>query len=117
MNPLPLYCTALLCWKTVSGVTFAAIAKDLDKPEVWTTALFFGQAKCDAETAKSLLEIMSIKSEGHVIYSTADDPTPKKYPAQAVIAGLTGRGMDSNGVYGMVARGGTADWPPKVGQS
>lgn len=112
---LPAYCTALLSWKTDSGLTFAQIAEQLSKPEVWTTALFFGQAKTDEATAKKLLAITETGSDDTLKYYTIDDPTVKHCPGWAIIHGLSGRGVDSRGVDGMVTRGGTWEWPPKVG--
>ena len=112
--PLPAYCTALLAWKTESNLTFSAIAEKLGRPEVWTTALFFGQAKTDEETAQKLLDLAGTPADGLVKYSTIDDPTEKAIPASAIIKGLCGKGVDSKGVDGMITRGGTWEWPPKV---
>jgi hypothetical protein len=111
---LPAYCTALLAWKTESNLTFSEIAEKLQRPEVWTTALFFGQAKTDEETAKRLLDIAGTPADGLVKYSTIDDPTEKAIPASLIIKGLSGKGVDSKGVDGMITRGGTWEWPPKV---
>ena len=114
--PLPAYCTALLSWKSDSGITFAEIAAQLGKPEVWTTALFFGQAKTDDETARKLLAITQTDYNDTLKYYTIDDPTVKHCPGWAVVHGLSGKGVDSRGVDGMVTRGGTWEWPPKVKQ-
>ncbi|KAK1926611.1 cyanate lyase C-terminal domain-containing protein [Papiliotrema laurentii] len=111
--PLPAYCTALLSWKSDSGITFAEIAAQLGKPEVWTTALFFGQAKTDDETARKLLAITQTDYNDTLKYYTIDDPTVKHCPGWAVVHGLSGKGVDSRGVDGMVTRGGTWEWPPK----
>jgi cyanate lyase len=112
--PLPAYCTALLAWKTESNLTFSAIAEKLGRPEVWTTALFFGQAKTDEETAQKLLELAGTPADGLVKYATIDDPSEKTIPASSIIKGLCGKGVDSKGVDGMITRGGTWEWPPKV---
>jgi len=114
-GPLPAYCTALLSWKVDSGLTFAQIAEKLGKPEVWTTALFFGQTKTDDATAKKLLEIVAIGADDTLEYYTIDDPAIKHCPGRMVVQGLSGKGVDSRGVDGMVTRGGTWEWPPKVG--
>ena len=105
---LPAHCTALLAAKTSLGLTFADISTALSKPEVWTTALFFGQAACDASTAQNLLQILKISSQ----YSfAAEDGTSKTISDELVVKGLTGA---STGVGGMVQRGGTWDGVPKV---
>jgi cyanate lyase len=112
--PLPAYCTALLAWKSESKLTFSDIAAKLERPEVWTTALFFGQAKTDEETAKKLLDLAGTPADGLVKYFTIDDPSEKVIPAELIIKGLSGKGVDSKGVDGMITRGGTWEWPPKV---
>ena len=97
MSELPTYCHSLLAAKAATALTFDDIAKAIGKPEVWTTALFFGQARCDEETAKKITEVLKMAS--------GED---------SVVSGLAGKGDGSFGVSGMVVRGGTWDGPPKV---
>ncbi|KAJ9107648.1 hypothetical protein QFC21_001108 [Naganishia friedmannii] len=59
---LPPACHALLEAKASKGLTFEQIAEKLGKPEVWTAALFYGQAKPDEPTLSKLSEILSIDS-------------------------------------------------------
>jgi hypothetical protein len=61
MSPstLPAYCIALLSLKSTSELTFAEISTKISKPEVWTTSLFFGQARTDKATAEELLKVLS----------------------------------------------------------
>jgi cyanate lyase len=97
MSELPSYCHSLLAAKAATALTFDDIAKAIGKPEVWTTALFFGQARCDEETAKKVTEVLKMASG-----------------EESVVSGLAGKGDGSFGVSGMVVRGGTWDGPPKV---
>ena len=101
---VPPHCTALLAAKSESGITFAELAQKISKPEVWTTALFFGQAHADDSTAKAIIDALGIGS------SVSYGPENKSMSVQLLTAGLSGKG----GIDGMVTRGGTWEWPPKV---
>lgn len=95
LDDLPSHSTTLLAAKTASGKTFDEIASAIDKPEVWTTALFFGQTRCNEETARAIAKVLNVGDE-------------------SVVMGLCGKGSGSIGVEGMTVRGGTWDGPPKV---
>lgn len=109
---IPSHCTALLAAKAGSDLTFAEIAKAIGKPEVWTTAVFFGQARTDEATAKKLVEMLKIPPQYR--YYWGEDPGTKTITDENIVDGLAGRGSGSMGVKGMVVRGGTWDGPPKV---
>jgi cyanate lyase len=96
MLDVPAHSTALLAAKAKSGKTFDQIAEEINKPEVWTTALFFGQTRCDEETAKKIVAALGIES------------------GEALVMGLAGKDEGSMGVEGMTTRGGTWDGPPQV---
>ncbi|GFZ49025.1 cyanase [Saitozyma sp. JCM 24511] len=108
---IPSHCTALLAAKAGSDLTFAEIAKAIGKPEVWTTAVFFGQARTDEATAKKLVEMLKIPPQYR--YYWGEDPGTKTITDENIVDGLAGRGSGSMGVKGMVVRGGTWDGPPK----
>ena len=112
MSELPSYCHALLAAKSGTTLTFDDIAKAIGKPEVWTTALFFGQARCDAETAKKVVEVLKLDIKNDYVWGS--DPQQRTVTDEMVIDGLAGKGAGSMGVSGMVVRGGTWDGPPKV---
>jgi hypothetical protein len=109
---IPSHCTALLAAKAGSDLTFAEIAKAIGKPEVWTTAVFFGQARTDEATAKKLVETLKIPTQYR--YYWGEDPGTKTVTDEMIVHGLAGKGSGSMGVKGMVVRGGTWDGPPKV---
>jgi cyanate lyase len=109
---IPSHCTALLAAKAGSDLTFAEIAKAIGKPEVWTTAVFFGQARTDEVTAKKLVEMLKIPPQYR--YYWGEDPGTKTITDENIVDGLAGKGSGSMGVKGMVVRGGTWDGPPKV---
>lgn len=112
MSELPSYCHALLAAKSGTTLTFAEIAKSIEKPEVWTTALFFGQARCDAETAKKVVDLLKLGVTNSYVWGS--DPQQRNITDEMVVDGLAGKGAGSMGVSGMVVRGGTWDGPPKV---
>lgn len=112
MSELPSYCHALLAAKSGTTLTFAEIAKSISKPEVWTTALFFGQARCDLETAKKVVEVLKLGVTNSYVWGS--DPQQRNITDEMVVDGLAGKGAGSMGVSGMVVRGGTWDGPPKV---
>jgi cyanate lyase len=108
---LPAYCTALLSLKATSELTFAQIAEQIQKPEVWTTALFFGQARTDVKTAEAILKV--VKGDGMISYLDEYTGQEKVFSPSMIIKGLSS-GLAGNG--GMVQRGATWEWPPKVYQ-
>lgn len=112
MSEIPSYCHALLAAKSGTPLTFDDIAKAIGKPEVWTTALFFGQARCDEETAKKIVEVLKLRVTNDYVWGS--DPQQRTVTDEMVIDGLAGKGAGSMGVSGMVVRGGTWDGPPKV---
>lgn len=113
LDNLPIHCRALLHAKQASSKTFSEIAESLGKPEVWTTALFFGQAKCDQATATKIVDTLGMTG-GEVVYLSSEDLAQKSIKTEYVVNGLTGSGPGSFGADGMVTRGGTWEWPPKV---
>ncbi|KAI5451195.1 Cyanate hydratase [Naganishia albida] len=58
---LPAACHALLDAKAKKGLNFEEISKQIGKPEVWTAALFYGQAKPDEATLTKLSEVLEIE--------------------------------------------------------
>ena len=99
--------------KRQSGLTFAEIAERLGKAEVWTTALFFGQAKTDRDTALRLLSIVDPDRErrGFIDIRLPGAPNSVEIFWEDVLEGLCGNLL---GAQGMITRGETAEWPPKV---
>jgi len=111
LSNLPLYCKCLLAMKATGGFTFAHIAERLAKPEVWTTALFFGQAKCDLQTASMLIIILSDDGPGQTfLFQDPESGAERQVARELVLSGLQGLGVVNGG---MVTRGGTWDMPPK----
>jgi cyanate lyase len=106
---LPAYCKALLALKSTAELTFAEIAQQIQKPEVWTTALFFGQARTDQKTAEQILQVL--KADGIISYLDEDTGEEKSFSPSMIMKGLS-VGLAGNG--GMVQRGSTWEWPPKV---
>ncbi|RSH79113.1 Cyanate hydratase [Apiotrichum porosum] len=94
MASLAPHCQTLMEAKQASGKTFAEIAAAIGKPEVWTAALFFGNAVTDAETAAKIATEIGLKDE-------------------VAVKGLAGKGPGSLGVDGMIVRGQNWEWPPK----
>jgi cyanate lyase len=92
IQTLPDHLTQLLSSKGQLGLTFAEIAEKIGKPEVWTAAVFYGQAVPDEATAQKLLDILRI---GSAVEMNA----------------LLGK---TTGVRGMVERGAGWECPPKV---
>ncbi|WVQ83931.1 cyanate hydratase [Cryptococcus sp. DSM 104549] len=101
---LPLHCKLLLRAKAGEELTFADIAKRINKPEVWTTALFYGQATTDKDTARKIYDVLS----GEVYFGAAVTER-----SLLVLDGLSGTGDANMGVEGMVTRGATFEVPPK----
>ncbi|GHJ90248.1 hypothetical protein NliqN6_6650, partial [Naganishia liquefaciens] len=60
---LPSACHVLLDAKAKKGLTFEQISEQIGKPEVWTAALFYGQAKPDEETLQKLAQVLDIFPE------------------------------------------------------
>lgn len=113
MSELPLHLRALLYAKTRSGLSFEAIAQQIEKPEVWTAAVFYGQARPDEATAKAIIKVLSIVEPAQTSATTAEDP--REYCTEReLVEELSGKGASSFGVEGMVVRGQQWDGPPKV---
>ncbi|KAK8846629.1 cyanate hydratase [Kwoniella newhampshirensis] len=113
MLDLPPHCRALLAAKTASNLTFAEIASSVHRPEVWTTALFYGQATTDDTTAEAIFELLGNSSllENYNRDFVADGGV--KMTKERLVGGLSGRGEGNMGVKGMITRGGTFEVPPK----
>lgn len=104
------HCLHLQAAKAASGLTFADIATKLDKPEVWTAALFYGSAVTDESTAGSIFSILE-SSSGFM----SQGEKSGKFTKESLINGLAGKGPSSLGVDGMIVRGQNWECPPKVG--
>ncbi|TXT12086.1 uncharacterized protein COLE_02496 [Cutaneotrichosporon oleaginosum] len=91
---LPSHYDTLLAAKTASGKTFAELAEEVGKPEVWLAALFFGNAVTDAETAARIASAIGCSDE-------------------AAIGAMAGRGAGNVGVSGGITRGRGWEWPPR----
>ncbi|WVF70175.1 cyanate hydratase [Kwoniella sp. CBS 6097] len=113
MLDLPPHCSALLVAKTLSGLTFDEIAKSIDKPEVWTTALFYGQATTDDATANAIYDLLDKNSFLERYNRDYLPPGQASFTKQRLIGGLAGIGEGNMGVKGMVTRGGSIELPPK----
>ncbi|WRT65154.1 cyanate hydratase [Kwoniella shivajii] len=115
MLNLPLHCQALLQLKTLSGLTFSDISTKIDKPEVWTAALFYGQATTDEDTAKKVFEVLSEGSKSSLEAYNKDylPPNTPQVTQERLIAGLAGKGQGSLGVQGLVDRDRGMEMPPK----
>ncbi|OCF38887.1 cyanate hydratase [Kwoniella heveanensis CBS 569] len=115
MLDLPTHCSALLLAKTLSGLTFDEIAKSIDKPEVWTTALFYGQATTDETTAAAIFDLLDGKDKSFLeTYNKDYLPSGQAQLTKArLVGGLAGVGEGNMGVKGMVTRGGSIELPPK----
>lgn len=113
MFNLPYHCKALLTVKQESGLTFDDVAKAINKPEVWTTALFYGQATTDSNTAEAILKALG--GEQHwADYNDKLEPGQEKIDVKRVLNGLSSNGEENMGVKGMITRGATFEVPPKV---
>ncbi|WWD21937.1 cyanate hydratase [Kwoniella shandongensis] len=113
MLDLPPHCHALLAAKTASNLTFAEIAKAVHKPEVWTTALFYGQATTDEPTAKALFEFLGGDKFLQSYNDDYSEDGKRGMTATKLVGALSGKGEGNMGVTGMVTRGGTFEMPPK----
>ncbi|WWC59046.1 cyanate hydratase [Kwoniella dejecticola CBS 10117] len=106
---------ALLLAKSLSGLTFQEIADKIDKPEVWTAALFYGQAVApDAETAQKIYEVLG---ENAFVTEYNHNHLPAgshKLTKDKFVNALQGIGTpQSLGVKGMVDRDKGMEMPPK----
>ncbi|KIR36058.1 cyanate hydratase [Cryptococcus deuterogattii MMRL2647] len=112
MFNLPYHCKALLTAKQERGLTFDDVAKAINKPEVWTTALFYGQATTDSNTAEAILKALG--GEQHwANHNNKLEPGQEKIDVKRVLNGLSGNGEENMGVKGMITRGATFEVPPK----
>lgn len=113
MFNLPYHCKALLTAKQERGLTFDDVAKAINKPEVWTTARFYGQATTDSNTAEAILKALG--GEQHwADYNDKLETGQEKIDVKRVLNGLSGNGEENMGVKGMITRGATFEVPPKV---
>ncbi|TYJ58225.1 cyanate hydratase [Cryptococcus floricola] len=113
MFDLPYHCKAILAAKSETGKTFDDIAKSIGKPEVWTTALFYGQATTNEETANAILNALG----GQELFDQVSDHRTaigdEQIIYEKVLKGLSGKGEENYGVPGLILRGATIDLPPK----
>lgn len=66
MSGLAPHCDTLLAHKATSRKTFATLAAEVDKPEAWLAAVFFGHAVASVETAARIARAVGC-SEAAVI--------------------------------------------------
>ncbi|OWZ44098.1 cyanate hydratase [Cryptococcus neoformans C23] len=112
MFNLPYHCKALLTIKQEKGLTFDDVAKAINKPEVWTTALFYGQASTDESTADAILNALG-GEQFWTDYNDRLERDQEKIDIKRVLNGLSGKGEENMGVKGMITRGATFEVPPK----
>ncbi|KAG8682660.1 Cyanate hydratase, partial [Ceratobasidium sp. 395] len=60
---LPPACKQLMEAKAWKGMSFADVGKAIGKDEIWTAALFYGQAKPSAQELAKLSEVLDIPSQ------------------------------------------------------
>ncbi|KAG8714893.1 Cyanate hydratase [Ceratobasidium sp. 394] len=60
---LPPACRQLMDAKARKGMSFADVGKAIGKDEIWTAALFYGQAKPSAEDLAKLAEVLDVPSQ------------------------------------------------------
>ena len=53
----------ILAAKEAKGLTFAELAKKVNRSEIWTTALIYGQSKATKEEAKTLCAALGLPTE------------------------------------------------------
>ncbi|WWC87304.1 cyanate hydratase [Kwoniella dendrophila CBS 6074] len=113
MMDLPLHCKVLLQAKISSGLTFQQIAEKIEKPEVWTAALFYGQAVTDEETSIKIYEVLGEETFIADYNHNYLLPNTSKLTKDKVINGLLGKSENSLGVSGMVDRDKGIEMPPR----
>ncbi|WWC67536.1 cyanate hydratase [Kwoniella pini CBS 10737] len=119
MMNLPEHNKVLLLAKSLSGLTFEEISKKLDKPEVWTAALFYGQAICqDKETAENLFKVLNSNNNNNDFLEEYNNNyilnNLPKLTKEKFINSLQGIGSEGSlGVKGMVDRDKGMEMPPK----
>ncbi|KAI0686483.1 cyanate lyase C-terminal domain-containing protein [Cytidiella melzeri] len=62
-SSLPSICAQLLEAKARKGLTFADIAKALNRDEVWVAAVFYGQAKMEPQDIANLARTLDIQQD------------------------------------------------------
>jgi cyanate lyase len=88
----------LLEAKRAKGLTFAELGKLIGRDEVWVAALFYGQAKADAEEAQSLISALDL---GHEIADALTDFPSKGLGPVVPTDPLIYRFYEIMQVYGM----------------
>jgi len=96
-----------------TGLTFEKIAEGINKPEVWTAAVFYGQAKvCRAIGAPPAVVRASTDPRRPIL----TQPNPEDLGKLSEVLDLDSEQLKSSfGDHHMVHRGETWTWPPKVG--
>lgn len=108
----PLHLLALQKAKSESGLTFAQLADKIAKPEVWTAAVFYGQARPDEETAAAIVNALTPGS--NVMIQTPGSADRIAVSPDIMIQELSGKGQSNLGVQGMVVRNETVESVPRV---
>ena len=111
-SELPIHLEALHKAKTESGLTFAQIADKVGKPEVWTAAVFYGQARPDEETAKAIVE--AVLPGSNVMLHVRGAADRVAVSPDIIVQELAGKGQSNLGVPGMVVRNQTVETVPRV---
>ena len=111
-SELPLHLEALHKAKTESGLTFAQIAEKVGKPEVWTAAVFYGQARPDEETATAI--VAAVLPGSNVMLQVRGAVERVAVSPDIIVQELSGKGQSNLGVPGMVVRNQTVDSIPRV---
>lgn len=112
MSSLPLHLEALHKAKTDSRLTFAQIATKINKPEVWTAAVFYGQARPDEETAAAIVH--AVLPGSNVMLQTRGSAERIAVSPDIIVQELAGMGQSNLGVGGMVLRNQGVESVPKV---
>lgn len=110
-SELPLHLEALHKAKTESGLTFAQIAEKVGKPEVWTAAVFYGQARPDEETATAIVD--AVLPGSNVMLQVRGAVERVAISPDIIVQELSGKGQSNLGVPGMVVRNQTVDSIPR----
>ncbi|MBN1141000.1 MAG: cyanase [Deltaproteobacteria bacterium] len=59
----------ILAAKEAKGLTFAELAKKVNRSEIWTTALIYGQSKATKEEAKALATALGLGQDVEAFFS------------------------------------------------
>ncbi|KAG0149144.1 hypothetical protein CROQUDRAFT_669423 [Cronartium quercuum f. sp. fusiforme G11] len=86
LKQTPQFCSTLFDAKLAKSLSFSEIAKEIERSEVWTAALFYGQAKPEPKDLEALSKTLEIKLQILVVFG---------YPIKAIIHEKFGDGIMS----------------------